>query len=235
MPSLRQRQRVPEIMDQPDLAPARHFAALRGLARINCVERQRRHSVATAGRTRQASGPADPGSRRGVRRRRCIIAAMAPRCAPAGLDVQMDGCDLSPAAVEYAQRNADACGANVRYFVQDVLHGPTLTGYDAVTCSLFLHHLEEEQAVAYLRWAAATAAHQVLVNDLIRSAVGLFLAHVVGASSPLRMWSMWMGRDSVEGAFTMQEARDLAEKAGLHGATVGWRWPFRYLLKWDRK
>ena len=33
MPSLRQRQ--PEIMDQPDLRPARHVGALHGLARVN--------------------------------------------------------------------------------------------------------------------------------------------------------------------------------------------------------
>ena len=132
------------------------------------------------------------------------------------------------------RRNADACGAKIRYFVQDVLHGPTLPGYDAVTCSLFLHHLEEEQAVAYLRWAAATAAHQVLVNDLIRSGVGLMLAHVVGRILTTSDVVHVDGPRSVEGAFTRQEARDLAEKAGLHGATVGWRWPFRYLLKWDR-
>ena len=53
-----------------------------------------------------------------------------------------------------------------------------MSGYDVVTCSLFLHHLDDEQAVAFLRWAAATAAHQVLVNDLERSGLGLALAHV---------------------------------------------------------
>ena len=33
--SLAQRHLQPEIMDQPDLAPERHFQALRGLERIN--------------------------------------------------------------------------------------------------------------------------------------------------------------------------------------------------------
>ena len=32
---LQQRCRRPEVMDQPDLSPARHAGALRGLARIN--------------------------------------------------------------------------------------------------------------------------------------------------------------------------------------------------------
>ena len=79
MPSLRQRRRVPEIMDQPDLASARHIAALRRLGPHQLVERQRQHLMAAARRTRQAPGPADPGSRRGFRRRRCIAAAMSPR------------------------------------------------------------------------------------------------------------------------------------------------------------
>ena len=35
MLSLPHRQRLPEIMDQPDLRPARHVGALRGLARVN--------------------------------------------------------------------------------------------------------------------------------------------------------------------------------------------------------
>ena len=39
---------------------------------------------------------------------------------------------------------------------------------------------------------------------------------------------------SVAGAFTMAEARALAERAGLSGAQVGWRWPWRFLLSWRR-
>ena len=123
---------------------------------------------------------------------------------------------------------------NVRVFRPRRVQGPPLPGYDAVTCSLFLHHLDEDQALAYLRWAAATAAHQVLVNDLIRGRIGLALAHVAGRILTTSDVVHVDGPRSVEGAFTREEARALAERAGLHGATVGWRWPFRYLLKWDR-
>jgi hypothetical protein len=37
---------------------------------------------------------------------------------------------------------------------------------------------------------------------------------------------------SVEGAFTPEEVLDLAHRAGLRGASVVRRWPFRYLLTW---
>jgi hypothetical protein len=42
------------------------------------------------------------------------------------------------------------------------------------------------------------------------------------------------GRTSVEGAFTPAEARRLAEKAGLDGAEIVPRLPFRYLIRWVR-
>ena len=36
---------------------------------------------------------------------------------------------------------------SVRFFVADALAGPFPDGYDAITCSLYLHHLDREQAV----------------------------------------------------------------------------------------
>ncbi len=234
MPSLHERRQTPEIMDQPDLAPARHVGALRALARINWWSASAAILwTPLAGLAKRLGRPIrvlDVASGGGD-----VPLRLWRRARAAGLDIQIDGCDLSPVAVEYAQSNADACGANVRYFVQDVLQSPALPGYDAVTCSLFLHHLEEQHAASYLRWAGATAVHQVLVNDLIRSGIGLVLAHVVGRIITTSDVVHVDGPRSVEGAFTMREAVQLAEKAGLHEATVGWRWPFRYLLKWDRK
>ena len=233
MLTLRQRQLLPEIMDQPDLRPARHVGALHGLARVNywsgsagILWRPLADLARRLGRPIRvldaASGGGDVPLRLWRRARR------------AGLDFRIDGCDLSPVAVEHARGRAAAAGADVSFFLQDVLAGPALPGYDAVTCSLFLHHLDETQAVAYLRWAAATAAHQVLVNDLERSAPGWALAHlavhVLTTSDVVQV----DGPRSVECAFTRAEAVALAERAGLHGATTQWRWPFRYLLTWSR-
>jgi hypothetical protein len=156
------------------------------------------------------------------------------RARRAGLHFRIDGCDLSPVAVEFARAASAAAGADVHFFVANVLDGPALPGYDAVTCSLFLHHLGEGEALGYLRWAATTARHAVLVSDLERSGPGLALTHVavrlLTASDVVHV----DGPRSVEGAFTMAEARGLAERAGLHGAAVSWRWPFRYLLRWER-
>jgi 2-polyprenyl-3-methyl-5-hydroxy-6-metoxy-1,4-benzoquinol methylase len=220
-------------MDQPDLRPARHVGALQGLARVNfwsgsagILWRPLADLARRLGRPIRvldaASGGGDVPLRLWRRARR------------AGLGFHIDGCDLSPVAVEHARGRAAAAGADVHFFVGDVLQGPSLPGYDAVTCSLFLHHLDEKQAVAYLRWAAATAAHAVLVSDLERHALGLALAHVAVRLLTTSDVVHVDGPRSVESAFTCQEARILAERAGLHGTAVQRRWPFRYLLQWSR-
>ena len=235
MTSLRQRRRLPEIMDQPDLRPARHVKALHGLARVNFMSGSAgilwRPLADLARRLGRPIRVLDVGAGGGD-----VPLRLWRRARRAGLVFRIDGCDLSPVAVEHALNAAVAAGAAaaVQFFVKDVLQGPALPGYDAVTCSLFLHHLGDEEAVAFLRWAAATAAHQVLVNDLERSALGLALAHVAVRVLTTSDVVHVDGPRSVESAFTRKEAHDMAERAGLHGAVVKWRWPFRYLLMWSR-
>ena len=233
MLSLRCRRRLPEIMDQPDLRPARHVGALRGLARVNFWSGSAGILwLPLAGLARRLGRPVrvlDAASGAGD-----VPLRLWRRAHRAGLDFRIDGCDLSPLAVEHARGRAEAAGADVRFFVEDVLRGPSLPGYDVVMCSLFLHHLGEEEAVGFLRWAAETAAHQVLVSDLERSGLGLALAHVAVRLLTTSDVVHVDGPRSVESAFTVDEARGLAERVGLRAAVVRRRWPFRYLLTWER-
>jgi hypothetical protein len=74
----------------------------------------------------------------------------------------------------------------------------------------------------------------VLVNDLVRSRIGYILAFAgsrVLSRSPIVHFD---GPCSVAAAFTRDEARQMAQRAGLEGARVDWRWPWRFLLQWQR-
>jgi 2-polyprenyl-3-methyl-5-hydroxy-6-metoxy-1,4-benzoquinol methylase len=241
MAFLSRRRRRPELLDQPGLAPARHAHALRGLARINLLSGSARilwpPLLALGERLRPgplrlldvATGAGD------------VPIRLWRRARAAGLDWQISGCDLSPVAVDHARERAARGGAAVTFFTHDALNGPPLTGYDAVTCSLFLHHLDDEDAVRLLRRMAglgdappSSGPHLVLVNDLARSLTGWALAYV---GTRLLSTSGVVHTDgplSVEGAYTPEEARALAERAGLHGARVVRRWPCRFLLSWSR-
>jgi 2-polyprenyl-3-methyl-5-hydroxy-6-metoxy-1,4-benzoquinol methylase len=234
LPRVRERQRQAEIMDQPGLDEGRHVQALRGLERINFWSR----SAALvwgplAGLAREAGG----------RPLRVLDLATGAGDVPirlwhkarrARLPLQVEGCDVSPAAVTHAAGRARQAGAAVNFFVCDALAGPLPPGYDVLVSSLFLHHLTEGQAVDLLRRMAGAAGRMVLINDLVRSPAGWVLAYLGTRLLSRSAVVHTDGLRSVEGAFTLTEARALAERAGLIGAEVRACWPCRFLLVWRR-
>lgn len=138
------------------------------------------------------------------------------------------GCDLSAVAIDVAKSSAGP----VDFFTLDLLNGPLPIGYDAFTCSLFLHHLDEPDVVGLLRKMREAKPRLILVNDLERS--GLNYAAVWVAS---RLFSRSRvvhvdGPLSIRGAFTLNEMQTMADAAGLSGATVRASFPCRMLLEW---
>ena len=234
LPGAQARIREPEIMDDPALEGRRHEAALRGLSRLNYL----------SGSTRTIWTPlAALAKQLGQQQLRVLDVATGAGDVPlrlwrrarrAGLDLEIHGIDVSRRAVELAAGRAVVERAAVHFRVLDVLAGPLPSGFDVVTCSLFLHHLAEEQAVLLLQAMANATQHLVLVNDLRRSAVGLALTHLaawtLSGSDVVRV----DGPRSVRAAFTVVEAAALARAAGLKGAIVERHWPFRLLLSWKR-
>ena len=232
--SAKSRIREPEIMDDPLLDGSRHEAALRGLSRLNYL----------SGSARTIWPPLVALARKhGRRQLRVLDVATGAGAVPvrvwhiarrAGLRLEIHGLDVSPRAVEFAARRAAAEQAPIQFSVLDVLASPLPGDFDVVTCSLFLHHLAEEQGVLLLQAMAKATKHLVLVNDLRRSAAGLALAHLaawtLSGSDVVRV----DGARSVRAAFTVHEATVLARTAGLNGAIVERHWPLRFLLSWKR-
>lgn len=232
--SLRRRRRRPEIMDQPDLDAGRHIHALRGLERINrwsgstwivwpAIRELARATTPTPLRVLDvATGGGDIPTRLWLKSRR------------AGLPLEVDGCDRSLDALQYARQRTVYQGARVRFFPLDAVRDPLPTGYQVIVSSLFLHHLDEEQARTLLRHMAQAAGRLVLINDLRRSFGGFALAYLgtrlLSTSEVVHI----DGPRSVEAAFTVPELRRLAADAGLAGAKVERRWPCRMLLTWRR-
>ena len=234
MHSLRHRRLQPEVMDQPDLEQARHWHALRGLARINwlsgsagilwpSIRQLAEESSSQPLRILDvACGAGD------------LCIALHQRAARCGLTLHLEGADISSQALEYARERAETAGTKVHFFQQDALGGDFPSVYDVVFCSLFLHHLNEEQAVNLLKAMARAARRMILISDLTRSRLGWLAAYLVTRMLTTSDVVHTDGPLSVQGAFTPAEALALAHQAGLHGATVVRRWPFRFLLTWRR-
>ena len=230
---LNHRHLEPEVMDRPDLDPGQHVRALRGLARINRFSASDRilwaplrRLALDAGRPLRVLDVATGGGDVPIR--------LWQRATRAGLPIELHGADLSLTAVDHARANARRAGAAVEFFRLDVLHEAPPTGFDAITTSLFLHHLTDDEAVALLRALGAAAGRAVLVNDLVRSRFGYLLArvgtHLLSRSPVVHI----DGPRSVAAAFTVAEARALADRAGLIGATFTRHWPARFRMEWRR-
>jgi SAM-dependent methyltransferase len=231
---LRQRVCEPELMDDPALESALHEAALRGLERINRVSRvaetlwrelrdlNRRPPQQALRVLDLATGAGDVPLR---------LTELAERD---GAAVELAGCDRSPRALNFARWRAASRGRRVSFFELDLESDPLPAGYDVLICSLLLHHLDDSAAVELLRRMAAAARQRVLVSDLRRGRFGLLLCHV-GTRLLTRSPVVHVdGPRSVRAAFTIDEVRELARRAGLEGARVREVWPARFMLSWSR-
>jgi 2-polyprenyl-3-methyl-5-hydroxy-6-metoxy-1,4-benzoquinol methylase len=232
---LRERNRVAEWMDQPDLCPRLHAQALAGLRRIN----------AWSGTARQVwRGIARIAQERKLSRLRILdvacgggelVQALARRAHESHFYADVHGCDLSPTAVELAWAAAGRIAGNrCHFFTHDAVRNPLPSGYDIVISTLFLHHLEEDEAVALLKNMAQATDQAIIVDDLIRSRTGYWLAWVgcrLLTRSPVVHFD---GPVSVAAAFRLDEVKELCAEAGLTGANIRTHWPERFLLSWEK-
>ncbi len=228
------RDRQPELMDQPGLAPGVHRLALTGLGRINRISRTSSvlwHSLTRIQKKLGYLRVLDLACGGGHVVMECSRLARRHSMA-----MEFHGSDVSSTAIAYAQDAARVTGANrVEFSCLDVLHDELPSGYDVVMNTLFLHHLDAEIAVALLGRMAQAARAAVLVDDLLRSRLALGMAWFgcrLCTRSPIVHVD---GPRSVRAAFTFQEAQVMAQQAGLQGATFRRHWPARFLMEWNQR
>jgi 2-polyprenyl-3-methyl-5-hydroxy-6-metoxy-1,4-benzoquinol methylase len=236
LPDLTVRDRRPELMDQPGLAADAHNAALAGLSRANRLSL----AVSTLWRPLAARIKADPERRWRLLDVACgagdVPLGIARRAAVAGLPLDVAGCDLSETAVAHATRDAVAAGLRAEFFPRNVLADGLPDGFDFVTCSLFLHHLDAPDAVTLLRSIGRAAGTLGVVSDLRRTRVGYAMAYAVTRLVTRSRIVHIDGPLSVRAAFTIDEARRLADESGLSGrVTVRPAWPQRFLMTIEGK
>ena len=176
-PSVTVRNLQPELMDQPGLDAEQHRQALRGLGRINFWSRSAdsfwgplKDLQCELGRPLRVLDLACGGGD--------VLWRLANKARRTGLPMKFAGCDISDVAIEYASQRACPAKMNLSFFVADVVKEPLPTGFDVILCSLFLHHLTDDQATHLLKKMANQTERLILVNDLLRSPLGLLLAHV---------------------------------------------------------
>ena len=222
------RDRQPELMDDPNLPDQDHRHALEGLSRLNrlslvagAMYRRIRRFAQQNGRPLRvldvASGAGD------------LPIQWARRAKRDRLAVDITTLDISEVAAAEQEVRAQRAGVEIRAAVRDCLREPLPSGFDVVTCSLFMHHLADADVVQLLRSMDAAAARAVVVCDLERSGTNLAL---VGVASRLVTRSPVVHTDaklSVRAAFTRKEFRALAEQALMRPVVVERSFPCRFI------
>ncbi|WP_149496863.1 methyltransferase domain-containing protein [Roseiconus lacunae] len=232
---LRQRRLVPELMDDPGLDVDRHHTALAGLRRINYFSRSVSvlWSAICAERTRLNNRPLrilDVACGGGD-----TVFSIARRAKQSGVELTIDGCDISEQALRYAHQNPANVNPRQHKFIQaDVIADDVPEGYDIVMSSLFLHHLTEQDAVILLKNMASKCEHCVLVDDLRRTLSGYMLAWAGCRLLSRSKIVHFDGPQSVRAAFTPSEVLRLTEQACMRPIELKRHWPQRFLLRWGK-
>lgn len=125
-------------------------------------------------------------------------------------------------------------GSQVRRVAGNALQLPFRSAsFDVVTSAHFFHHLTPEENRQMLRDALRVARRGVIVNDTRRHWVPYLFVKLLGA---LRLVGPITRNDapaSVLRGYTIEEAREIAAKAGASRLEVVRAWPFRFgLLLW---
>jgi 2-polyprenyl-3-methyl-5-hydroxy-6-metoxy-1,4-benzoquinol methylase len=131
-----------------------------------------------------------------------------------GATVSIDAIDRQSSTLEIA-RDLSGDYPEISYLEGDVLNfgeqGPT---YDLVLCSLALHHFEEDAAVQLLGRCRELSSGFVLVSDLRRGPLATIGVYLLTALVFRESMTRIDARLSAERAFSFDEFRSLAVRAG---------------------
>jgi SAM-dependent methyltransferase len=208
-----------ERLDAVGADPALVEASLGDLARINRLFLGTRLTLASVG---DLLGGAPPGTPVTLLDAGCgggdMALALARWARGRGFDARIVGIDASPTIASLARRRV---GDDIEVRVGDLLALDLPDGsVDVAVCSLVLHHFEPDDAVRALRELRRVSGVGVVVNDLVRTPLGLLGAHGVArflTRNPITRHDAVL---SARRAYTRRELAGLLSAAQLRARRV---------------
>jgi 2-polyprenyl-3-methyl-5-hydroxy-6-metoxy-1,4-benzoquinol methylase len=221
-----------ELMDAEDISFEEFHACLQELETINHVTLAYRPTLRWLRPRLRTAGTAtvlDAGSGGGD-----MLRQIEKRLSSAERDrVDLIGVDLNPWSKKSAELSAPSSSA--RHATADIFNFEPDKRVDFIICSLFTHHLTNEQLIRFLRWIDGRARRGWFINDLHRHPVPY---HFIKAATHLFSRNRLIRNDaavSVARSFTKAEWRHLLHQAGIGGQVrIHWFFPFRLCLSCDK-
>ena len=207
-----------ELLDRPDADPRAVEEALVDLARINRLlggTRLTQGALATllTGHRGRDVTVLDAGCGGGD-----MAVAISMWARGRGLRPHVLALDASAAIARIA---ANRVGRDVEVRIGDMLALDLADhSVDLATCSLVVHHLEPDEAVRALRELRRVARLGVVVNDLVRTRVGLLGAKVLVPFLTRNPITRHDAVVSARRAYARRELLELVRQAGLRPVDV---------------
>ena len=209
----------PEWMDAPGHSPDVLADNLNDLRRCNRALGGIRLTLRPLARLASTLAPAEPlrvldVASGGADIPQAIVRWASGACRP----LVMVASDVNPQIVRLARDAAGAApeGSGPLFAAADARRLPFVSGaFHVVTCSLALHHMLPDDALAMLQEMRRCATIGVVVNDIVRTWLGYagaIRATRLGSRNALTRHD---GPLSVLRAYTAAELRDLARRAAL--------------------
>jgi ubiquinone/menaquinone biosynthesis C-methylase UbiE len=158
---------------------------------------------------------------------------IAKKAAKKGQNVRLTGVDIKPDVISYAQQHCKDF-QHIQFLQADYRTIATAVGSkpDIFICSLFCHHLTDEELVALFEFMNQNSKIGFIINDLQRNYVAYYGIKLL---TQLFNGSTLVKNDaplSVKRGFHKSELENILAKAGIAKATyeLTWEWAFRYLL-----
>lgn len=229
MPDLSKRSYEAELLDAPDIPKALLFQNLRELDFIN--KTLGGHAITLAGVKKLITDKhktyriIDIGCGGGDAMKH--ISAWAKKNK---FSVQLVGVDMNADCIDF-MRAACAGYPDITGVVSDYRNYlRSNNDVDIVHCSLFCHHLKDDELTELFRYLQQYAKTGFVINDLQRHWFAYysikFLTRLLNGSSLVKNdapLSVWRG-------FKKPELQNLFAQADIKSVSIQWKWAFRYLV-----
>jgi 2-polyprenyl-3-methyl-5-hydroxy-6-metoxy-1,4-benzoquinol methylase len=224
---LAERFEAAELMDDPALPAGTYREVLADLARVNRATFAYRPTLDFLRRavgTRKAFRLLDVGFGQGDMLRR-----IARWAAGRGIAAELVGIDLNPNSVAAAEA-VPSPSAAIRYLAGDYA-GLAGENWDFVVSSLVAHHMSRAELVAFLRFMEREARAGWFVNDLHRHGFAWLAFPLLARLHGWHRIVQLDGTTSIARSYRPGEWPSLLAEAGVAGARVRRRFPFRLCVE----
>jgi 2-polyprenyl-3-methyl-5-hydroxy-6-metoxy-1,4-benzoquinol methylase len=153
-------------------------------------------------------------------------------CTKRGVTVTITGIDIKAECIAFA-KSRKRFPTSATWITSDYQRVQFNEKPDIIFSSLFCHHFTNEELVFQLKWMKQNSAAGFFINDLQRNTLAYFLikglthvfsrSYLVKNDAPL----------SVARGFSKHELKFICAEAGIAGASISWKWAFRYVLIYD--